>query len=66
MEITDSMLDAFYHDPQDMMMKPVCECDECRKKIYPGDTMFHIRDEYFCEECIERSEMEAESDYDYC
>lgn len=40
----------------------VCKCDVCGNDIYEGDTMYVIKDDNICEECIEDGETTAEFD----
>lgn len=44
-----------------------CCCSQCGGEIYEGDTMYEIRGEVFCEDCIDEFRCEAElpePDYD--
>jgi hypothetical protein len=34
-------------------------CDLCGSKIYPGDTIFSLDRQVFCEDCVEVSEYET-------
>jgi hypothetical protein len=34
-------------------------CDLCGSKIYPGDTVYNLDHQTFCEDCVEVSEYEA-------
>jgi hypothetical protein len=34
-------------------------CFNCGSKLYPGDTVYIIDRENYCEECVEVSEFEA-------
>lgn len=42
--------------------KAVCECELCGDDIYEGETMYKLGDMYFCKECVNRGEKEAEFD----
>lgn len=35
-------------------------CSGCGAKIYPGDSVWHIMGEQFCELCIDKAKKEAE------
>jgi hypothetical protein len=34
-------------------------CDLCGSKIYPGDTIYTLDHQKFCEECVEVTEYEV-------
>lgn len=35
----------------------VCECCLCHQQLFYNDECYYIDNEYFCEECIERSKV---------
>ena len=46
-----------------------CSCSECGCNLYVGDTAYKIGDDYFCESCCDKVELEMpeydDSDYKY-
>lgn len=39
-------------------------CDGCGSKIYPGETVFIVERQRFCESCVEVTEFEPGNEYD--
>lgn len=40
--------------------KAVGYCISCKRDIFPGDDIWEIRDEWYCESCIDEAHKEAE------
>lgn len=41
---------------------PISYCVECGKDIYPGEDIWEIHNDWYCEDCIDSFHAEAEKD----
>ena len=44
-------------------MKPLEECKYCRCELFHGDKYFKIGSRFYCEDCVDTGELDAE-DYE--
>lgn len=51
--------------PPDEKLRKFAECEECGGDILEGDECYCLDDEYFCNNCVERSYLIAEIEDDY-
>ena len=46
----------YFPEPEEM--EPVAYCAACECPLYKGDTVYLLRDRYFCEDCISDARRE--------
>ena len=44
--------------PEPREPKIIAECGYCGMEMYEGETYYKIGDVYYCENCVERGELE--------
>ena len=49
------------HDPREDV-KPVCFCTECKEGIYDGETIYKIKNDIWCEKCMDSFRTYASED----